>query len=164
MTGPATSANSRISSSAQSSCRQAPNFERLWRISIGRNKIAQAQPETLARAEFGHILKALKECGWVVGGPMGAARRLGLKRTTLIGKMRKMGILRSTEAVLSPLPQSLAPSNRLSMSCSTKPPKTIQTPHRLLARRTSASKRTGMAGTTGRTCGLSRDSEIFNRN
>ena len=39
---------------------------------------------------------------------MGAARKLGLKRTTLIGKMRKMEILRSTEPVLSPLPQSLA--------------------------------------------------------
>lgn len=68
---------------------------------------AHTQPETLARAEFGHILKALKECGWVVGGPMGAARRLGLKRTTLIGKMRKTGILRSTEAVLSALPFEL---------------------------------------------------------
>jgi len=67
-----------------------------------------AQPQTLAQAEYGHILKALKESGWVVGGPMGAARKLGLKRTTLIGRMRKMGILRSTEATLSPLPQSLA--------------------------------------------------------
>jgi formate hydrogenlyase transcriptional activator len=67
-----------------------------------------AQPQTLAQAEYGHILKALKESGWVVGGPMGAARKLGLKRTTLIGKMRKMGIFRSTEAVPSPLPQSLA--------------------------------------------------------
>jgi formate hydrogenlyase transcriptional activator len=71
-------------------------------------QIAHAQPKTLARAEFGHILKALKECGWVVGGPMGAARRLGLKRTTLIGKMRKMGIFRSKEPVLSPLPPGLA--------------------------------------------------------
>jgi formate hydrogenlyase transcriptional activator len=67
-----------------------------------------AQPQTLAQAEYWHILKVLKESGWVVGGPMGAARKLGLKRTTLIGKMRKMGILRSTEAVPSPLPQSLA--------------------------------------------------------
>ena len=41
------------------------------------------------------------DSGWVVGGPRGAARKLGLKRTTLIGKMRKMGILRSTEAVFS---------------------------------------------------------------
>jgi transcriptional regulator with GAF, ATPase, and Fis domain len=71
-------------------------------------QIAHTQPETLARAEFGHILKALKECGWVVGGPMGAARRLGLKRTTLIGKMRKMGIFRSKEPVLSLLPPGLA--------------------------------------------------------
>lgn len=39
---------------------------------------------------------------------MGAARKLGLKRTTLIGKMRKMGIARSTGAVLSPLHRSLA--------------------------------------------------------
>ena len=69
-------------------------------------QIAHTQPETLARAEVGHILKALKECGWVVGGPMGAARRLGLKRTTLIGKMRKMGIFRSKEAVLSPFPRA----------------------------------------------------------
>jgi formate hydrogenlyase transcriptional activator len=71
-------------------------------------QVAQSQPETLAQAEYGVILKALKESGWVVGGPGGAARKLGLKRTTLIGKMRKMGILRSTEAALSPLRQSLA--------------------------------------------------------
>ena len=71
------------------------------------NRASQSQPETLAQAERGHILKALKETGWVVGGPGGAARKLGLKRTTLIGKIRKMGILRSTEAVLSPAPQSL---------------------------------------------------------
>jgi len=71
-------------------------------------QIAHPQPETLARAEYGYILKALKESGWVVGGPMGAARKLGLKRTTLIVKIRKMKILRSTEAILSPLPRSLA--------------------------------------------------------
>ena len=71
-------------------------------------QFVQPLPETLAQAEYGHILKALKESGWVVGGPIGAARKLGLKRTTLIGKMRKMGLLRSMEAVLSPLPQTLA--------------------------------------------------------
>jgi len=68
-------------------------------------QVAQ-QPGTLAEAQCGHILKALKETGWVVGGPRGAARKLGLKRTTLIGKMRKMGILRSTEAALLPSPRS----------------------------------------------------------
>ena len=71
-------------------------------------QVAQPQARTLAEAECGHILKALKEAGWVVGGPKGAARKLGLKRTTLIGKMRRMGILRSTEAVLSPVLQRLA--------------------------------------------------------
>ena len=107
MTGPAMFASFRISSNAPSYCRRAPNFVLRWRTSIGRNRSHSSQPETLAEVEYGHILKALKESGWVVGGPMGAARKLGLKRTTLIGKMRKMGILRSTEAVLSPLPQSL---------------------------------------------------------
>ena len=72
----------------------------------------QSQPETLAQAEHGHILKALKETGWVVGGPGGAARKLGLKRTTLIGKMRKMGLLRSTEAVPLPTPQGIAQHGR----------------------------------------------------
>ena len=40
------------------------------------------------------ILQALREAGWVVGGPFGAAARLGLKRTTLIAKMKKFGISR----------------------------------------------------------------------
>jgi formate hydrogenlyase transcriptional activator len=38
------------------------------------------------------ILHALRETGWVIGGPAGAAVRLGLKRTTLIAKMKKLGI------------------------------------------------------------------------
>jgi formate hydrogenlyase transcriptional activator len=40
------------------------------------------------------ILHALSRTGWVVGGPGGAAARLGLKRTTLIAKMKKLGISR----------------------------------------------------------------------
>jgi formate hydrogenlyase transcriptional activator len=40
------------------------------------------------------ILRALDASGWMVGGPRGAAARLGLKRTTLISKMRKLGISR----------------------------------------------------------------------
>jgi formate hydrogenlyase transcriptional activator len=40
------------------------------------------------------ILRALQAAGWIVGGPSGAAARLGLKRTTLIAKMRKLGISR----------------------------------------------------------------------
>jgi transcriptional regulator with GAF, ATPase, and Fis domain len=40
------------------------------------------------------ILQALRATGWVIGGPGGAAARLGLKRTTLIAKMKKLGISR----------------------------------------------------------------------
>jgi formate hydrogenlyase transcriptional activator len=49
---------------------------------------------TLADAEREHILGALRETGWVVGGPKGAAARLGMKRGTLQNKMRKLGISR----------------------------------------------------------------------
>jgi formate hydrogenlyase transcriptional activator len=40
------------------------------------------------------ILKALQAAGWIIGGPDGAAARLGLKRTTLIAKMKKLEISR----------------------------------------------------------------------
>jgi formate hydrogenlyase transcriptional activator len=49
---------------------------------------------TLAEGERDHILKALTEANWVLGGPGGAAERLGLKRTTLFYKMRRLGITR----------------------------------------------------------------------
>lgn len=47
---------------------------------------------TLIDVERDHILKVLAETGGMVGGPRGAASRLGLPRTTLIYKMRKLGI------------------------------------------------------------------------
>jgi formate hydrogenlyase transcriptional activator len=49
---------------------------------------------TLADAEREHILGALRETGGVVGGPDGAAARLGMKRSTLYKKMKKLGISR----------------------------------------------------------------------
>jgi formate hydrogenlyase transcriptional activator len=49
---------------------------------------------TLADAEREHILGALRESGWVVGGPKGAAARLGMKRSTLLWKMKKLDISR----------------------------------------------------------------------
>jgi formate hydrogenlyase transcriptional activator len=58
-------------------------------------------PRTLAQAESTCILEAIKEADWVIGGPKGAAKRLGIKRTTLIGKMRKLGLTRSREAAAS---------------------------------------------------------------
>jgi transcriptional regulator with GAF, ATPase, and Fis domain len=54
----------------------------------------ESAPTTLKQAESGHILKVLRETRWVVGGPRGAAVRLGLKRTTLMGKMRRLGLSR----------------------------------------------------------------------
>jgi formate hydrogenlyase transcriptional activator len=40
------------------------------------------------------ILETLDQAGWIVGGPGCAAARLGLKRTTLLAKMRRLGISR----------------------------------------------------------------------
>ena len=55
-------------------------------------------PKTLAQTECDYILKIVKEAQWVIGGPKGAASRLGMKRTTLIGKMRRLGLSRSLDA------------------------------------------------------------------
>ena len=49
---------------------------------------------TLEQAEREHILKSLRETNWTIGGPAGAAARLGMKRTTLQSKMQKLGISR----------------------------------------------------------------------
>jgi formate hydrogenlyase transcriptional activator len=59
---------------------------------------------TLADADRAHIIATLHETNWVVGGRNGAAVRLGLNRTTLIAKMRKLGI--SREAREEYIPQS----------------------------------------------------------
>src|SRR5260370_24348761 len=47
---------------------------------------------TLNDAHRALIIKILRETNWVVGGPNGAAAKLGLKRTTLITKMLSLGI------------------------------------------------------------------------
>jgi formate hydrogenlyase transcriptional activator len=52
---------------------------------------------TLADAEREHILGALRETGGVLGGPEGAAARLGMKRSTLYKKMKNLGISRPEE-------------------------------------------------------------------
>jgi formate hydrogenlyase transcriptional activator len=49
---------------------------------------------TLEECERAHILRTLERTRWLVGGCRGAATILGLKRTTLIGKMKKLGIAR----------------------------------------------------------------------
>jgi len=50
---------------------------------------------TLRAAERDHILRALEATNWVLAGPRGAAARLGMKRTTLQSKMRKLGVVKS---------------------------------------------------------------------
>jgi formate hydrogenlyase transcriptional activator len=49
---------------------------------------------TLEYAEREHIIRALREAEWIVGGPKGAANRLGMKRTTLQSRIKKLGIAR----------------------------------------------------------------------
>jgi formate hydrogenlyase transcriptional activator len=49
---------------------------------------------TLEEAERGHIVSTLKETKWVISGPRGAAARLGMNRSTLQFRMRKLGIVR----------------------------------------------------------------------
>ena len=51
----------------------------------------------LEQTEREQILPALRKCNWVVGGPKGAAARLGLKRTSLVYKMQWFGISRSSK-------------------------------------------------------------------
>jgi formate hydrogenlyase transcriptional activator len=50
--------------------------------------------QTLQEAEREHILQAPRNSAWVIGGPYGAAARLGVRRTTLLYKMRRLGISR----------------------------------------------------------------------
>jgi formate hydrogenlyase transcriptional activator len=56
------------------------------------NPVAASTGGTLEEIERDHILRVLRETGGVIGGRHGAALRLGLKRTTLMAKMERMGI------------------------------------------------------------------------
>jgi len=49
---------------------------------------------TLENSDYALIVETLERVGWIVGGPRGAAAKLGLKRTTLLAKMRRLGISR----------------------------------------------------------------------
>jgi transcriptional regulator with GAF, ATPase, and Fis domain len=58
------------------------------------NVVNPAAGFTLEEAETRHIIAVLQQVNWVIGGPKGAAEKLGLKRTTLISMMRRLGITR----------------------------------------------------------------------
>jgi formate hydrogenlyase transcriptional activator len=66
------------------------------RSSLASAAVAVTMPSatTLAESEREAIMRALRETNWVVGGANGAAARLALKRTTLISRMKKLGINR----------------------------------------------------------------------
>jgi transcriptional regulator of acetoin/glycerol metabolism len=51
---------------------------------------------TMQEVERAHIEKVLEECDWKIRGKGGAAENLGLKRTTLQSRMKKLGIERPT--------------------------------------------------------------------
>ncbi len=71
-------------------------------------------PTTLKESERALILETLESVGWVVGGASGAAAKLGLKRTTLIHKLKKHGISRPApqqeQEVLEDLPEEPEPA------------------------------------------------------
>jgi formate hydrogenlyase transcriptional activator len=60
------------------------------------------RPQTLEEVERNHILTTLKETRWILSGPSGAAARLGLNRSTLYFRMKKLGIARSLDASFEP--------------------------------------------------------------
>jgi len=80
---------------------QGPELE----IKLAELGVAEAPPQpkptppsnstgTLESVERDHILSILEETKWTIAGPSGAAQKLGMKRTTLQAKMRKLGISR----------------------------------------------------------------------
>jgi formate hydrogenlyase transcriptional activator len=70
--------------------RESPRFA----ASVSSAPPASASIATLEEAERQHILRALRQTQWRIAGPRGAAILLGMKRTTLQARMRKLGIRR----------------------------------------------------------------------
>ena len=83
--------------------RQLQNFiERSVILTAGRllrppvaelRRRSTVKPVTLKDCEREHILKAIQESNWVIAGPHGAAARLGIARSTLMYRMRKLAIM-----------------------------------------------------------------------
>src|ERR1700757_1852812 len=59
-------------------------------------------PTTLRESERALIVQTLQATGWKIGGPKGAALKLGLNRTTLMYKMKKLGLERPPRRAASP--------------------------------------------------------------
>jgi transcriptional regulator with GAF, ATPase, and Fis domain len=78
---------------------------------------SESASRTLADADREHILETLKQTDWLIGGQDGAANRLGLPRTTLIYKMRKLGIEIRRSSRARPIRQLAAEQCRAAASC-----------------------------------------------
>jgi formate hydrogenlyase transcriptional activator len=76
---------------------EVPLAELRPRSGIGAADVVRA-PTTLKDIEREHIRQALQHSNWAIGGPGGAAARLGTKRTTLQSKLARLGIERPTRS------------------------------------------------------------------
>jgi formate hydrogenlyase transcriptional activator len=86
-------------------------------------------PVTMEEAERSHVLQTLQQTGGVLGGPNGAAARLGLPRTTLIAKMKRLRINRGQSSRLPARATASVPSSRQTLRI----PPPIQDQQRLQA-------------------------------
>ena len=78
---------------------------------------SESGSRTLADADRDHILETLNQTGWLIGGQEGAANRLGLPRTTLIYKMRKLGIETRRSLGARPIRQFVDEQYQTAASC-----------------------------------------------
>ncbi len=78
---------------------------------------SESTTRTLADADREHILETLNQTNWMIGGQGGAANRLGLPRTTLIYKMRKLGIETRRSLGGRPIRQSAGEQCHAAASC-----------------------------------------------
>jgi formate hydrogenlyase transcriptional activator len=99
-------------------------------------------PVTMEEAERSHVLQTLQQTGGVLGGPNGAAARLGLPRTTLIAKMKRLRINRAQNSAL-PVPAVA------SVACSEDPTLRIPPPS-AIARESASSARSNPHSGVGR--------------
>ena len=71
-----------------------PPLAELAQQRVSSSKISGENPTKLREVEREHILRTLKDTKWIIGGPSGAAARLGMKRTTLGSLVKRLGITR----------------------------------------------------------------------
>jgi formate hydrogenlyase transcriptional activator len=64
------------------------------KTAVPKSPLNGALHDVLEQSERQQILEALEQCNWVVAGPKGAAAHLGMKRSTLQQRIRKLGIAR----------------------------------------------------------------------